>query len=506
MKRTHCIALAALALGVLVPVPYAEAQTKKVTFAVAPLNPPPGTDTTSVRAINNNGQATGSASIGGTSGRACIWEQTAGQWVGWDLGLAAYFSSSSALEINDLSQIVGSGTDFDGFRAAYFYDDVTGTCETLPGPNGMQSNGSAINNLGVICGSSYSGSGSTYVSTATLWERKDGVWAATDLAAPFESLDNRRSYATDVNDANLVIGYSYVYDGAVTDTRAHVWERDTQGVWTLADLPGESPNASETNNVGQILGTHLVNGTSYPCIWNRVGGNWTLTDLSSFVLDLKDFGYSGINDLGHVFTTGHPLDGTGYAVPILIKNGAVFHLNDCRPDSLLPNWYLTHGWQMNNQGQLVGFMEKSGSTDKGHFIWDTQQATYSYTSTGSAVAIKDKSTASKAMTLTDNVTITDLNVKVTLYHTRYADLQFDLVGPDNFTRKLCNAGAVTGSGTKTLVFDDEGAAGTIIPPDKVLHLYDGTSTAGKWTLKITDTVKNYKTGSFTSFTLDVVPL
>ena len=42
--------------------------------------------------------------------------------------------------------------------------------------------------------------------------------------------------------------------------------------------------------------------------------------------------------------------------------------------------------------------------------------------------------ASKAMTLTDNVTITDLNVKVTLYHTRYADLKFELIGPDNVTR------------------------------------------------------------------------
>ena len=67
------------------------------------------------------------------------------------------------------------------------------------------------------------------------------------------------------------------------------------------------------------------------------------------------------------------------------------------------------------------------------------------------------------MTLTDNATITDLNVKVTLYHTRYADLKFELVGPNNVTRLLCNAGAVTGSGTKTLVFDDDGAAGSIVP-------------------------------------------
>jgi subtilisin-like proprotein convertase family protein len=97
-----------------------------------------------------------------------------------------------------------------------------------------------------------------------------------------------------------------------------------------------------------------------------------------------------------------------------------------------------------------------------------------------------------------------VNVKVTLTHTRYADLKFELTGPNNVTRLLCNAGAVTGSGIKTLVFDDDGTAGSIVPA-LALSYYDGKSTLGKWTLKISDTVKNSKTGSFTSFTLDVVP-
>ena len=130
--------------------------------------------------------------------------------------------------------------------------------------------------------------------------------------------------------------------------------------------------------------------------------------------------------------------------------------------------------------------------------------TYSYTSTGGAVSIKDKSIASKAMTLTDNATITDLNVKVTLYHTRYADLQFDLVGPDNVTRKLCNAGAVTGQAPRRLCSMTKVRWERSSLP--TAELYDGTSTVGKWTLKITDTVKNLKTGSFTSFTLDVMPV
>jgi subtilisin-like proprotein convertase family protein len=497
MKKTYCIAIAAVVVGVLVAVPDAQAQTKKVTFAVAPLNPPPGTDTSSVRAFNNNSQAAGTASIAATSGtsRACIWERIAGQWVVRDLGLTAFFSDSYAYGINDLSQVVGAAkAELHGPSQAYFYDDVTGTCDLLSGLNGMESCANAINNLGVVCG--YSRIPGLVI--ATVWERPDGVtWTATDLASPFESLQNRNTDTWRVNNANLVIGHSHG-DGT---TRAHVWERVSQGVWTLADLPGESPTARAVNNVGQIAGTHLVNGTTHPCIWNRVGGNWTLTDLSSFTLDLTGSDVADINDLGHVFGQGTLMGG---ACPFLIKNGVVLHLNDHRPYPLSSEWYLWLAREMDNQGQLVGVMHKFVGTGFTGFLMDTKQATYSYTSTGSAVAIKDNASASKAMTLTDNVTITDLNVKVTLTHTRYADLKFELTGPNNVTRLLCNAGAVTGSGIKTLVFDDDGTAGSIVPA-LALSYYDGKSTLGKWTLKISDTVKNSKTGSFTSFTLDVVP-
>ena len=51
------------------------------------------------------------------------------------------------------------------------------------------------------------------------------------------------------------------------------------------------------------------------------------------------------------------------------------------------------------------------------------------------------------MKLTDNATIMDLTIKVTLNHIQYADLKFELVDPDSVARRLCHAGAVTGSGT-----------------------------------------------------------
>jgi subtilisin-like proprotein convertase family protein len=158
---------------------------------------------------------------------------------------------------------------------------------------------------------------------------------------------------------------------------------------------------------------------------------------------------------------------------------------------------------INDHGQIVGLSyNPDGITNA--YLMDTRAVTYSYTSTGKAVSIKDASTASLAMTLSDNETITDLNVAVKLYHTRYQDLKIELVGPNNVTRVLCNAGALTGSGTKTIVFDDEGAAGTFVPVHPLSN-YDGTSTQGKWTVRVSDTVRNRKTGTFYSFTLDVMP-
>ena len=44
MKRTHCIALAVLALGVLAAAPGVQAQTKKISYAITELPALPGND------------------------------------------------------------------------------------------------------------------------------------------------------------------------------------------------------------------------------------------------------------------------------------------------------------------------------------------------------------------------------------------------------------------------------------------------------------------------------
>ena len=102
---------------------------------------------------------------------------------------------------------------------------------------------------------------------------------------------------------------------------------------------------------------------------------------------------------------------------------------------------------------------------------DTQAVTYSYMSPVASLPIKDLKTTTKVMTLTDNETILDLNVKLELIHWRFSDLKIELIGPDNVKRVLCNAGKLSGMGVKTVVFDDDGSAGSIRPVNS-LGYYD----------------------------------
>ena len=376
------------------------------------------------------------------------------------------------------------------------FDELTGCFETLPALEGFVATASVVNNFGVVCGFSRKDDR----DCATLWERDaNGAWTVTNLADMCNSVQAYSSVGG-INDNMQIVGKSNAQRNDLDTQVAHLWEREADDTWTVTDLPGDGPGASDINNWGQIVGTHAVNGSRHVCIWEQVEGEWCLLDLSAFAADYSSCDARDINDLGQVVGLGNKISGGTAAY--LYENGVMRNLNNFLP-AAESGWSLRGAVAINNVGQVVGFGYNPAGAYRG-FLMDTRDVTYSYTSTGSAVAIKDKSTASKSMTLSDNETITDLNVAVKLYHTRYQDLKIELVGPNNVTRVLCNAGALTGSGTKTIVFDDDGAAGSVVPAQP-LSYYDNTTTQGKWTVRVSDTVRNGKTGTFYSFTLDVVP-
>ena len=496
MKRTHFIALAALALGVLAAIPSVHAQTKKISYAITELPPWVSSNRSSANSINELGQVVGSAFTDASTYHACIWERVGGQWTIRDLGVPVNCPTSKANSINAFGEVSGLGFGT-GFMKGFVHVE-NGLIELEGDEYPITTVASDINYDGDVCGYTKQ---EDPLGQAGVWERTGALtWAFTDLGV----LTNcYQSQALDLNDSQQIVGKSWTGEGGIT--QACLWERNMEGQWGIEYPAGELRSEAHCiNNVGQIVGTRYIDQTTinYACLWQRIDGQWTAIDLHANAPGLSESTAYEINNKGQVVGYAILEGATNTGVGFLYENGVMRNLNDFLPAG--SGWsYLNNATGINEQGQIVGFGYNVAGIQHA-FLMDTRQAIYSYTSIGSAVAIKDKASASKAMTLTDNATITDLNVKVTLYHTRYTDLQFDLVGPNNVTRRLCNPGAVTGSGTKSLVFDDDGAVGAIIPVNP-LSCYDGTSTAGKWTLKITDTVKNLKTGSFTSFTLDVMP-
>ena len=402
------------------------------------------------------------------------------------------FVRSWATSINEWGQVAGKVvTESSGW--AFFYDDESGGFDILMPQGYARTSTGALNNRGDIVGYS---NVTDLPDQASVWQRNvDGTGTFTDLGSMFNLYS---SFAWGINDLGQVVGSARPNADQVF---ACLWERNDNGEWTFMVLGGDGSSASAVNNLGQIVGYGSIDGTVlHPCIWERLNGQWTTRDLG-LPPSVSRVYPSAINNSAQVVGYAY-LASSGRMVGFMYKDGVLCDINSFLPTG--SGWWLSWAKDINDQGQIVGRGYNPAGIEHG-FLMDTRAVTYSYTSTGSAVAIKDNAAASKAMTLTDNATITDLNVKVKLTHTRYADLKFELTGPDNVTRLLCNAGAVTGSGTKTLVFDDAGAVGTI-KANSLSHYDAGsTNTAGKWTLMITDTVKNLKTGSFTSFTLDVVP-
>jgi serine protease len=130
------------------------------------------------------------------------------------------------------------------------------------------------------------------------------------------------------------------------------------------------------------------------------------------------------------------------------------------------------------------------------------------------VAINDNATAVSSFTITDNVSITDLNVRVSLTHTYTSDLVITLQGPTvngvaGPTVTLFNRRGGSGDNLTNTGFDDEattaianGAApfnGTF-RADGLLSAFDGRSTAGTWTLRVQD-VASRDVGRITAWSI-----
>jgi len=183
-------------------------------------------------AINNLGQVAGRAFSYDGYGAAFVWDTTTGTvtYLGAD---------SSAFEINDAGQVVGSI----GSNAVLWNGTTVNVLDSL---GGNYSSPEAINNAGQVVGTSLTGAGAYH---ATLW---NGT-TATDLGT---LLSGSTSFAHGINNFGHVVGeYSglearaFLWDGStMADLNSYLDASTVSAGWVLN-------SAQDINDKGQIIGT-----------------------------------------------------------------------------------------------------------------------------------------------------------------------------------------------------------------------------------------------------------
>jgi probable HAF family extracellular repeat protein len=232
-----------------------------------------GSDFSSARGINDNGQIVGWSYTASGSYDAFLWTPGGTDGVPSnpqmkDLGTLPGFSNSIANDINGAGQVVGYvekvGTSIDP-EDAFLWQNGVGMTDlgTLRGGSGLQTVATAINGSSPV---QVVGYGYTQVQPRSLHEHafrwQNGVM--TDLGTLTGQKDsNQLSEAYDINDSSQVVGYSHVTSGG---NHAFIWQQSTGMVdlntlidsslgWTLGVAWGINGN-------GQIVGGGKQGGTA----------------------------------------------------------------------------------------------------------------------------------------------------------------------------------------------------------------------------------------------------
>jgi serine protease len=174
--------------------------------------------------------------------------------------------------------------------------------------------------------------------------------------------------------------------------------------------------------------------------------------------------------------------------------------------TVLPTVKDTAGNLLNQDGDAT-----FGETAQDQFVSTTtlvRQTITTFTWNGST-AIRDNATTTVTLNVTEDIRITDLNVRVNLTHTYNSDLVITLRGPAGQTVTLFNRRGGSGDNLNNTAFDDEATtaiangaspfAGTF-RPETALTAFDGLTTKGIWTLSIRDAAAQ-DVGRITNFSL-----
>ncbi len=298
-------------------------------------------------------------------------------------------SRSSANDINDNGQVVGTLSTTTGGVGAFLWDSTNGI--TILDPNGINSSyvyGNGINNNGQVVGSYFLEDGSN--SRAFLWDSVNGLQNLGTLPGDSSSTANQ------INDKGQVVGRSEGFGRG----QPFLWD-SVNGLQNLGTLNGYNfSGAYDINNNGEVVG-FASNGVSVRAVlWDSSKG---IQDLGSLVGTRATSPFS-INDAGTA--VGDSRNGNFRAF-LWDRTKGIQNLGtlDGFPNSFARD--------INNNGQIVGFASSSTFSNSRAVLWENSIATdlnalidpSSGWTLGSATAINNKGQiiASGALTLNNQI-------------------------------------------------------------------------------------------------------
>ena len=267
------------------------------------------------------------------------------------LGAGTLGEWGCAYDINNNGWIVGGSTydsEYEDAKHACLWKP-NGTITDLGTLGGEQSMAHKINNNGQIVGYSF----------IENWDWDRGGFLYSDgVMVNIGTLEGRSTIANSINDLGQIIGESYTSNSY----NAFLWDNGIMSNLGFYDEYGSS--ALDINNNGQIVGSVTFRRSgggivSQAILWEE--GNM----INLGYLENPESFATAINDLGQIVGFSRVVRGNSshFHACIWDVDGQIYDLNN-----FFPSGYRTHAYDINNNGQIVGYAELPGGTDYRGFI------------------------------------------------------------------------------------------------------------------------------------------
>jgi len=253
---------------------------------------------------------------------------------------------ATGMAVNDAGQMTGHIQNAaNAYRdKAYSYSGGVATELGNFGYTGdVYSRGEAINNAGTIAG--IVGLNNSVVRRGFV--QPAGAGAGFVLG----TLGGSSSYATGINDAGRVVGYSDL----TGDTSSNAFAYSAGVMTNLGTLGGAGSLARAINNNGQIVG------------WSTTASNAThaFSYSTGVMRDLGtlggQFSYArGLNNLGDVAGQS-TLAGDTLEAGFVLRNGSMLNLNGLLDPTTGAGWNVINAIDINDSGWIVAYGTRAGS-------------------------------------------------------------------------------------------------------------------------------------------------